>query len=140
MHIACGFGRLKSVQTLMKLYPKMIEQLDDKGHTPVDVAIKHGQLDVVKWLLVRTNRLQSDANLNSIDLNQTYDASMNLRSRSCLHLASKHGENEILRFILNEMHKLQLSLDIQDMNGNTACHLAAKYGHLDCLQVFCLSI
>lgn len=33
------------------------------------------------------------------------------------------------------MHKSQFSMDIQDINGNTACHLAAKYGHLDCLQV-----
>ncbi len=40
MHIACGFGRLKSVQTLMKLCPKLIEQNDDKGHNPIDVAIK----------------------------------------------------------------------------------------------------
>lgn len=40
LHIACGFGRLKSVQTLMKLCPKLIELKDDKEHTPIDVAIK----------------------------------------------------------------------------------------------------
>jgi hypothetical protein len=51
-----------------------------------------------------------------------------------LHLAAKHGECEILKFILNEMYKQQLSLDVQDANGNTAAHLAAKYNHLDCLQ------
>ena len=40
LHIACGFSRLKSVQTLMKLCPMLIEQLDDKGHSPIEVAIK----------------------------------------------------------------------------------------------------
>lgn len=130
MHIACGFGRLKSVQTLMKVCPKLIDQVDDKGHTPIDVAIKHGQLEVIKWLLAKTNRLVADSQINSI-----YDNESTTNKKSCLHFAAKHGENEILRYILNEMHKLQLSMDIQDLNGNTACHLAAKYGHLDCLQV-----
>jgi hypothetical protein len=40
MHIACGFGRLKSVQVLMKLCPKLIDLTDDKGHNPIDIAIK----------------------------------------------------------------------------------------------------
>ncbi len=52
-----------------------------------------------------------------------------------LHLAAKHGENEILRLICEEFLKYQLSFDIQDLSGNTAAHLAAKYNHLDCLQV-----
>lgn len=120
LHIACGFGRLKSVQTLIKMCPVLIDQVDDKGHNPLDVAIKHGQLEVVKWLLFKTNRLAGDARSNR---------------RSCIHLAAKHGENEILKYLLTEMHRKQLSLDIQDLNGNTAAHLAAKYNNLDCLQV-----
>lgn len=40
MHIACGFGRLKSVQTLLKLCPELINLTDNKGHDPIDVAIK----------------------------------------------------------------------------------------------------
>jgi hypothetical protein len=50
MHIACGFGRLRSVQTLMKLCPKLIDQLDDKNHDPIDVAIKV-RLDLVSFKL-----------------------------------------------------------------------------------------
>ena len=40
MHIACGFGRLKSVQTLLKLCPDLINLADNRGHNPIDVAIK----------------------------------------------------------------------------------------------------
>lgn len=93
MHIACGFGRLKSVQILMKICPKMIDRLDDKGHSPIDVAIKHGQLEVIKWLLAKTDRLQKDSQINII-----YDN--NSKAKSCLHLAAKHGENEISKLCL----------------------------------------
>lgn len=128
MHIACGFGRLKSVQLLFKICPKLVDQIDDKGHNPIDVAIKHGQLEVIKWLFTRTNKLIDDYK------------SDNYNRRTYLHFAAKHGENEILRFILTEMYKHQLSLDLQDSNGNTAAHLAAKYNHLDCLQVFSFQV
>ncbi len=40
MHIACGFGRLKSVQCLFKFSPTLFDQIDDKGHNPIDIAIK----------------------------------------------------------------------------------------------------
>jgi ankyrin repeat protein len=85
-------------------------------------------LQVVKWLLFKTNRLNQDFGSEGNPI-------QNANQRSCLHFAAKHGENEILRFILSEMHKRQLSIDIQDINGNTAAHLAAKYNHLNCLQV-----
>ena len=92
---------------------------------------KHGQLEVIKWLLSKTNRLNKDSySTGQINWNQ----------RSCLHTSAKHGENEILRFILAEMYKQQLSLDTQDSNGNTAAHLAAKYNNLDCLQVSILKL
>jgi ankyrin repeat protein len=55
-------------------------------------------------------------------------------TRTLIHIAAKHGENEILRYLLSEMHRKQLPLDLQDSNGNTAAHLAAKYNNLDCLQ------
>ena len=134
LHIACGFGRLKSAQTLLKMCPILIDQLDDKGHNPCDVAIKHGQLEVVKWLLFTTNRLTSDMTRSSSP------SSVANNRRSCLHLAAKHGENEVLKYILAEMNRQQMSLDIQDSNGNTAAHLAAKYNNLDCLQVCDLRI
>ena len=127
MHIACGFGRLKSVQTLMKLCPRLVELADEKGHTPIDIAIKHGQIEVIKWLFTKTNLVQSGLEAN-------FKSKSSSNQRSYLHFAAKHGENEILRYILSEMYKSNLSVDVQDLNGNTAAHLAAKYNHLKCLQ------
>ncbi len=128
LHIACGFGRVKSVQALIKICPRLVDFKDDRGHTPVDIAIKHGQIEVCKLLINRKNNSLSFAcrseNSSILDPNE----------RSCLHFAAKHGENEILRHILSEMYQLNLSVDLRDSNGNTAAHLAAKYNHLDCLQ------
>jgi ankyrin repeat protein len=153
LHIACAFGRLKSAQTLLKMCPALLDHLDDKGHSALDVAIKHGQLELVKWLLSRTNRLVSDTTIyqqlqqkqeqlanggggsRSSSRQQRLAIARECSRRSCLHLAAKHGENEILKYVLSEMHRKRLPLDVQDLNGNTAAHLAAKYNNLDCLQV-----
>ncbi len=40
LHIACGFGRLKSVQFLLSVCPQLLYENDDKEHNAVDVAIK----------------------------------------------------------------------------------------------------
>jgi ankyrin repeat protein len=76
----------------------------------------------LKWLL----------NSNII---KEFDKTHSNGQRSFLHLAAKHGENEILKLLCTEYYKRQLSIDIKDAAGNTAAHLAAKYNHLDCLQV-----
>jgi ankyrin repeat protein len=47
LHIACGFGRLKSAQCLMKFSPTLVDQIDDKGHNPIDVAIKVNTFELI---------------------------------------------------------------------------------------------
>ena len=123
LHIACGFGRLKSIACLLQICQALINEKDDKGHNPIDVAIKvliflkeficfcilflffvqHGQEEVIKWLIDVNvmNNFESDSN----------------NGRSYLHFAAKHGENEILRIICHVMQRNQISLDIQDHSG-----------------------
>ena len=74
------------------------------------------------------------------NLVKDFDKTYSNGQRSLLHLAAKHGENEILKLLCGEFYKLQLSIDIKDAAGNTSAHLAAKYNHLDCLQVCLLLI
>jgi ankyrin repeat protein len=87
------------------------------------ILFKHGQVDIIKWF-IETKVLQAKLK-----------TSISASQRSVLHLAAKHGENEILRLICEEFIKCQMSTDMQDLSGNTAAHLAAKYNNLDCLQV-----
>lgn len=80
---------------------------------------KHNQAKIVELIFQKSN---------------IYDDLYDVKKRPLIHNAAKNGSNEVLRFLLFEMNKRQLCLDIKDSNGNTVAHLAAKYGHLDCLQ------
>lgn len=51
------------------------------------------------------------------------------------HVASQFGRNEILEHICEEMAKDGVSLDLGDQNSNTPVHVAARFGHLRCVQV-----
>jgi ankyrin repeat protein len=123
LHIACGFSRLKSIELLLNINPCLINEKDEKGHTAIDVAIKHGQYEVISWF-INNNVIKT---FNSLDTSN--------HRRSYLHFCCKYGDNRILRLICSKMSELQLTLDQLDSYGNTAAHLAAKYNHLDCLQV-----
>jgi hypothetical protein len=61
LHIASGFGRLKSVDFLLKTCPELIDQLDEKKHTPCDIAIK-----VKIALIILSNKKNSDLKLFNI--------------------------------------------------------------------------
>ena len=80
------------------------------------IFVKHDQIKVVEWLLVNIDEL--------------YDQ----KKRPFIHNAAKNGSNQVLKSLLVEINKRQLSVDLKDSQKNTAAHLAAKYGHLDCLQ------
>lgn len=123
LHIACGFGRLKSIELILSINSNLLNEKDEKGHTAIDVAIKHGQFEVIEWL-INKNILE---NFDSIDTSN--------HRRSYLHFCCKYGDNRILRLICSKMSESQITLDQLDSYGNTAAHLAAKYNHLDCLQV-----
>ncbi|CAF0837743.1 unnamed protein product [Brachionus calyciflorus] len=119
LHIACGLGRPNSVKTLVRYFPKLIEQLNDKQQKPIDVAIKHNQSKIVECFIHKMN---------------IYEELFDAKKRPLIHLAAKNGANEVLKMLLFEMNKRQLCLDIKDSHKNTAAHIAAKYGHLECLQ------
>lgn len=73
---------------------------------------------MVEWLIQR------------IGIDDLYDQ----KKRPYIHNAAKNGSNQVLKILLLEINKRQLSFDLKDSQKNTAAHLAAKYGHLDCLQ------
>ncbi|RNA08103.1 synphilin-1 isoform X1 [Brachionus plicatilis] len=118
LHISCALGRLNSVKILSKNFPKLLQQSNDKQQRPIDVAIKHDQCKIVEWLIER------------LGIDDLYDQ----KRRPFIHNAAKNGSNKVLKILLAAINQRQLSLDLKDPQENTAAHLAAKYGHLDCLQ------
>lgn len=47
-------------------------------------------------------------------------------------------QDAIVEWLLNYMSLQDLDASIVDAEGNTALHLASKYGHIGCVKVCCI--
>ncbi|CAG0894492.1 unnamed protein product, partial [Darwinula stevensoni] len=89
------------------------------GLTPIVLAIKHGHVDVVQWLL---------ENSNNVELREG--------GRSLLHWAAKYGQYEVLCWLLRSLppEDVEMMINSVDENGNTVVHLAARSGNISLLM------
>ena len=55
------------------------------------------------------------------------------------HVAARFDRDEILDWICEEMSREQVAVDCGDHCSNTPVHVAARYGHLRCIQVFAIN-
>ena len=83
---------------------------DNKGRTPLHLACKHGNFNILKYLTSKQH---------SIDL-------QDFKGLSPSHLASKHGQYNVVQYLVNEM-KCDLTLRAND--GSTATTLAIANDH-----------
>uniref|UniRef100_A0ABM0M380 Synphilin-1-like n=1 Tax=Saccoglossus kowalevskii TaxID=10224 RepID=A0ABM0M380_SACKO len=122
LHIVCKFGHMDCLQWLVKntLCRELVLLDNDDVQTPAIVAVKHGKLECLQWLVLETGVKKQLTN----EVNQPV----------LLHQAARFGQEQCLRWLLGYMQMQDLSIDVTDPHGNTAAHLAAKYGHLSCLQ------
>ena len=80
-----------------------------------------GQTEVLDWLLEQT---------------QARDEILPLANKkSLLHHAAKFGQESCLRTVLEKLNGMGRLTACCDGNGNSPAHVAAKHGHLSCLQV-----
>jgi ankyrin repeat protein len=66
IHDAAKAGDLAKVKALLKGTPELISSKDDKGRTPLHLAVEEDQEHVAKWLLAH------GADINAKDNNGTY--------------------------------------------------------------------
>jgi ankyrin repeat protein len=71
IHDAAEDGDLAKVKALLKGTPELISSKDDKGRTPLHLAVEEDQKHVAKWLLVHGANINAkDAYPPSADANQ----------------------------------------------------------------------
>ncbi|XP_036144364.1 ankyrin repeat domain-containing protein 27 [Monomorium pharaonis] len=87
---------------------------DDKGLTPLHVAVLHDQLVIVDFLLDR------DTDLNAADSD----------GMTALHHACAKGHQNILLLLLHA----HADPAVTDLRGNTPLHLAVDRGHESCVK------
>lgn len=87
---------------------------DDKGLTPLHVAVLHDQLVIVDYLLDR------DTDINAVDSD----------GMTALHYACIKGHQNILLLLLHA----NADSTVTDSRGNTPLHLAVDRGHESCVK------
>lgn len=113
---ACSHGDLFTVKTLMHMHGnKMLRAHSSDGCTPLQIASKRGDLQLVKFLLER------GASIDDTDLDPK-------RRGNALHYASWGGNLQLVRFLLDEHHA---DPGCTDIVGNTPLLYAIYGGHRD---------
>lgn len=93
----------------LNAYPK-----DDKGLTPLHIAVLHDQIVIMDFLL------DHDIDINAIDSN----------GMTALHYACSKGHQNILLLMLHA----NADPAVTDSRGNTPLHLAVDRGHESCVK------
>ncbi len=105
----------EALKRKQKLILNLRAQSDDRS-TPLHVASRFGNLDIVKLL---RDTLGCDPNCT------------NGRDMSCLHLGAKYGHLHVVRYLIEETGSDHTLIDD---NGRCPSYLAAGGGHLNVLK------
>ncbi|MCJ1309832.1 Glycerophosphocholine phosphodiesterase [Agyrium rufum] len=95
--------------------------LDSEGYAPLHLSVIGGHPLTTKALLQASNHSDS----------QTLLQGQISKSGEILILATKAGSAEIVKLLLDA----NVNINFQDEHGETAAHVAARFGHVDCLKV-----
>ncbi|MBA3536992.1 MAG: ankyrin repeat domain-containing protein [Tatlockia sp.] len=117
IHIAALYGQLEIVKTLIKQNPALLEFKDCYSQTPLLLASREGQNEVVKYLLsqgadftVRTKRPDSEDN-NKTALQLAKSGCHYKTANSLILKITKEEESAVLSMIKNGEQALELMLE-----------------------------
>jgi len=146
MHTAAGMGHLTATKTLTDIGYKDWNAVNEKGNTPLHVALKKGYL-AVAWLLVKMpeanvnqeNRIQikpfflactnDDVELvKYLKEVKNADDSWDKNMESALHVAVQNRRFGVVKYLIDQLH---YEVDSKDYNGWTPLHYAAWSGEIE---------
>lgn len=122
LHKAAEAGNLQCLQWLTERLPNdCLRNITNQDHlTTLAVAIKYGKVHCAQWLLDDTSAADEMSN--------------NAARFGLIQLTIQSGQDDCLKYLLSYISAKFLELDVADSAGMTLAHVAAREGHMTCLQ------
>ncbi len=114
IHAAVREGNLKVVKKLVKKDITIVNTLNAKGHSPLNLAVYNNKEDVARLLI------EKGANIN-------YKMDMG----SAVHAVAFKGNSALLKLLIDN----QADIDALDNNNTSALHYAVLGNHLACVKI-----
>ncbi|CAG0887427.1 unnamed protein product [Darwinula stevensoni] len=114
LHVASMMGRVGIVELLVNLSGDVNAREEGRGRTPLHMAAQFNHQNILLFLLY------SKADLNAQDF----------QGMTPLMLATFHGNENCVKALLYyaEHTSVQFRIDAQDIHGDTALHIAVRWG------------
>ncbi|XP_044729331.1 uncharacterized protein LOC123292680 [Chrysoperla carnea] len=116
LHLAAMHGHVNIIKILLSNGAK-IDVKDNQNRTPLELAVYHSQLDVVKMLLRH----------KKVDINAKGKDDWTL-----LHIASQASNLEMVKFLVNKGS----NINARTMSGLKPIHFSAREGNKDTVEFF----
>lgn len=122
VHKAAQAGNIACLQWLVGELPNdCVRNITNQDyHTPLAIALKHGSVQCAQWLLENTSSADEMSN--------------NPGRLALIQQTIQSGQDECLKYLLSYISGKYLELDVADSSGVTLAHVAAREGHMTCLQ------
>ncbi|XP_053386913.1 synphilin-1-like isoform X2 [Mercenaria mercenaria] len=121
LHRAVLLGNADVIKYILEKFPEMTSEMNLENETAIEIAAKFGKYDCLSVILERNQRRNS--------------SSLSLINR-LLNVCAQFGQADCLSLLLTYLSRDPQSSCMLpgDSRGNTAAHLAARHGHIHCLQ------
>lgn len=116
LHIAAGCGHDNVVEVLLNNEAK-INVKDNKNRTPLELAVAHGHLQVVKMLL----------QYKKVDMNAKSNDDWTI-----LHIASQNNNLKMVKYLVDKGS----DINAKNASGSKPVHIAAREGCKDTVEFF----
>ena len=147
LHTVCFLNLIEIAKLFLKRKDLILDDKNDRGMTPLDLAIKNKGYDIILLLLKKSKINKNEYFFNvckkaDIDIVNFFlqNASINVNYRnekkiSCLDIACSNSNLEVIKILLNHP-----DIDVNIKNGinykSNSLYYMCKYNHIEIVKLF----